>query len=259
VKPSRLLLSVSAALVLAATTTACGGDDKPAAESTPTAAVSSAAPAAFTGSVSTTAFIDNLLAAIDSQTSVHLKVDAGDAGVGDADVSYGTPGDTKIRVVGSYSTNNATMLVIYHRVVYVQQDVGGRYIAIDKNDPSYGQLLATFSDIGPHESVAGLAPGISEVVRDGTETVDGRQLLRYDVTVDPSKATGAFKAMAGTSGISQAVKFEFYTDSDNLLRRVEATITGQKTVVDLVDWDKPVSIKVPSGAEVMSPSDVSGP
>jgi hypothetical protein len=255
----RLLISAAAACAVALSCAACGGVDTNPVGDRPTAAATSPSPAAFTGSVDTTAFIDDLLAAIDSRTSVHLRVDAGDAGVGDADVSYGKPAGTTVRVVGSYSTNGASMFVISHGVVYVQQDIGGRYIRIDETNPTYGRLLATFGDVGPHESVAGLAPGITEVVRDGTGTVAGEELLRYRVTVDPSKASGTFKAMAGTSGISESVTFAFYTDSKNLLRRVETTIAGQKTVVDLIDWDKPVTIDVPSGADVMSPGDVAAP
>ncbi|MET3961106.1 hypothetical protein ABIE44_001040 [Marmoricola sp. OAE513] len=240
-RPSRRLAAIVAAglLVLPA---ACSGDDAP---------TSTKSSNALSGPVDQKAFVAGLLAAIDDETTVHLSVDAASMGSAEVDVAYGEDG-TRTLVDAEDPQRGPGMFVIADGMVFIQQEVGGKFLKMDDTDPSYGKLISTYSAISPEDSVAGLAEGISDVVADGTDTVEGTACDHYLVTVDPTLASGAFKVLAGTSGVSQSVTFDFYVDSGQLLRKIAVKINGETTTVALNDWSKPVTIKVPSGADLVS-------
>lgn len=194
------------------------------------------------------AFLRGLLTAIDAKHSVHLKI-ASPMGAGQADITYDSSG-ARTRAEGD-ANGRRTMFIIANGVVYIQQGSGGKFLVVDKNDPSYGSLLRTFNNVGPHDSVAGLGKGILSVTKSGTKKIGGATYTRYRLVVDPSKATGAFEALTGSSGISNSLVFNFYVDAHDLLRRVETTIGGQFTTVDLTGWNKPMSIAIPSGSQII--------
>jgi hypothetical protein len=201
------------------------------------------------GTVNPATFVSSLLKAVDSEDSVHLTIDAESFGSGEADVSYGH-GPTKIHVTGDLTTDGRASFVIANGVVYVEQGAGGQYTMIDKNDPAYGPLLQTFTQVGPHESIAGLGQGITSVTSEGTTSVGDETLQKFAVTANPSTATGAFRALAGTSNVAGDLMFDFYVDGDNLLRQVETDVSGEHVTVTLDDWGDPVSITVPSGEQL---------
>lgn len=242
--PSLRTTLLAATLLLLVLPAGCGGsdDDQP---PTDTVAVgASVAP------VDKNAFVTDLLAAIDAYDSVHLSVRAGTMGSGEVDLSY-PAGKTLIHVDADIARRGPSEFVIADGVVYIEQTQGGKWSVLDGDDPSYGSLLTTFTKIGPHESVAGLGRGIISVTRNGSRTVDGAELTAYRLEVDPSRATGAFKALAGTSGISEALTFDFFVDDADLLRLVEAQVGGEVTTVALTAWGEPVTIVVPSADQLV--------
>lgn len=228
------------------------GCNSESAEEPSSSAVAAPAAAALTdGPVNKAEFLADLLSAIDQYDSVHLSVRAGTTASGEVDISY--PDKTPwIHVDADTALRGPSRFVIAGGVVYIEQSQGGKWAVIDQSDPSYGALLRTFTEIGPHESVAGLGKGIISVTRDGTRRVDGAELTAYRLEVDPSRARGAFKALAGNSGISEVFSFEFLLDEDDLLHRVEVTVTGETTTVSLTDWGVPVSEVVPSGDQLIT-------
>ncbi|MCW2784019.1 MAG: hypothetical protein JWP74_536 [Marmoricola sp.] len=227
------------------------GAHQPAALDKPSGSPTSVSVTAGTQSGTTKAtFVRNLLSAIDSKTSVHITVSSGPMGSGAADISYGA-GPTTIEARGT-ENRHRTMFVVARGIVYVQQGPGGKFLMIGKNDPSYGSLLRTFTNIGPHDSVAGFGKGIVSATKDKAKNSNG--LSAYRLVVDPTKATGAFRVLMGSSGISELMTFEFYVDSGNLLRRITATVDGQHTIVNLTRWGKPVSIAVPTSSDLVTPA-----
>lgn len=243
----RALASLILPAVVLSGLTGCGSGDRD-----PSAAPSGngSAAAVTAGPLNPDVFVDDLLEAIDAESSVHLSIDAPGTGTGEADADW-SGGTTTVRVAAQADLRGEILLVIADRVVYVEQG-DGMYSVIDENDPSYGPLLENFQDIGPHDAVEGLRAGISSVVEEGLHEVAGTELRRYRVTVDPSKAQGAFKALAGSSGMSEAVDFRMYVDENNLLRRVEATLLTGSATVTLDDWSEPVAITVPRSVDLIT-------
>lgn len=238
--PRHLLVAFAAALLVV--TTGCSSDD-----SEPGTSLT---PVAEPRPVDKDAFFADLMTAIDAQESVHLDVDTPEFGSGEVDVSYGRDG-TQIQVVTDLVIAGPTMIIIADGVVYLEQSKNGKYAVVDRDDPTYGKMLSTFTEIGPHDSVAGLAAGATKVTSEGRRAVDGELLDRYVVTIDPTRSKGAFQALAGSSGIAQPLDFVLYVDGGtNLLRRVEVTSGGNLSTVSLTDWGVPVIVRVPTKSEL---------
>ena len=255
-QPSRRLAVATAATLLVLLTAGCGGDepsgsDRPA--SSP-ADATSVQPAEVTGPIEAKAFVAGLLTAIDAESTVHLTFEGVSLGSAEVDVAYGPKAtDTKIYVDAEDPQRGPAVYVIVHGAAYIQQEVGGKYLMLDRNDPTYGRLFRSYANFGPHQSVAGLGRGITSVVAEGTATVEGRTLDRYAVEADPAQATGALKALAGTTaGLArEPLMFTFYVDDRGRPARVEVKVSGERTTVDLNDWSKPVSIAVPTRAQLV--------
>ena len=246
-RTSRILLATASALLISLAAGCGGGTDGTAPASSSLAQGTSESTAPLTKE----SFVSGLLTAIDAHSTVHLSVDTGGSDTGEADVRYGG-GETLIGVEANSELRGPSRFVITKGAVFVEQTQGGMWSKIDGNDPSYGELIKTFTEIGPRDSVAGIGAGITSVFRDGKREVDGRELTVYRLEVDPTKAQGAFKALAGTSGISETVVFDFFVDSDNLLRLVETVSAGQKATVALTGWDEPVTIDLPATNQVIT-------
>lgn len=243
----RILLATACALLIALAAGCDQGSDDTAPASSTLATTTSESDAPLTKE----SFVRSLLTAIDKHSSVHLSVNTGAMGSGEADVRY-DDNSTVIGVEANSDLRGPSRFVITPGAVFVEQTQGGMWSKIDRNDPSYGELIKTYTKIGPKESVAGIGAGILSVFRDGKREVDGMELTVYRLEVDPTRATGAFNALAGTSGISQNIVFDFYVDSDNLLRLVETVVVGEKATVALTGWDEPVTIDVPAADKVIT-------
>ena len=123
---------------------------------------------------------------------------------------------------------------------------------MSKQGKLYGALLREFTDLGPRTAISGLGAGLVAVVRDGTRTADGTDLAVYRAKIDPSKATGPFHALAGTSGSAAPMSFTLVVDDKNLLRQVEVDSAGVSTVA-FTRWGEPVSIAVPTEDQLLQP------
>lgn len=251
----RVALAAAATVLLLAAS--CGDDDSsakpPAAASNLAAAAGSTVAEIPDGPVDKSAFIADLVAAVDAYTSVHLSVKAASMGTGEVDVSYGgTNAPTVASVDTEIAGRGSGRFVVTEGAVYVEQKSPGTFLKIDAADPSYGALLREFSDLGPRAAISGLGAGLISVVRDGTRTVEGIELAAYRAKIDPSKATGPFHALAGTSGIATPMSFRLYLDDENLLRLIEVDGAGTSTVA-FTRWGEPVSVAVPTEDQILKP------
>jgi hypothetical protein len=248
---NRLLPALALGALLLAPLAACGHNDETRIGADAAAGSPSSTSLPTTGPVDKDAFVSALLAAIETKHSVHLSVAAGSAGSGQVDVAY-RGNATKIKVQAVLTGGRHQLFVIANDVVYIEQGGTGKYAMIDKNDPEYGSLLSTFTEIGPKDSVAGLGAGMTSVVADGTSTVSGKVLRHYRAIVDPSRATGAFKALGSSNAGTDPMQFDLYVDKSDLLRLIEVHTGDGTTSLTLGAWGAPVTIKVPSGSQIVS-------
>jgi hypothetical protein len=225
---------------------ACGADQSPASTSSPVSAGANS-----TGQrIDPAQFINSLVSAIDKQTSVHLSVMADSMGTGQADVSYSSK-KTMTKVAAVLNPGGPRNFIVTGGAVYMLQPTSGKYLMLDKADPTYGSLIASFTQLAPSAAVAGLGNGVTAVVSDGTTVISGVRLKRFKVTADPRKATGAFKVLAGSSSAAQPMTFEFDVDGRGLLCHLSVTLSGQKSSVSLTKWGVPVRISIPRSNQLI--------
>lgn len=246
--PRRSLAALAVTGLLLAGSTACGDDKK----SSPASSASSSSPDASTSAASVgkeidvADFVKDLGAAMEAQGSVHMSIAGSSAIKLEADVLYGANPSIKLT---TEAMGQEIDFVIVDGDLYLKQGTA-KYSKIAKDDPTFGSLLGTFEDFGPRASVKSLEDGISKVVEVGPKTVDGEELLQYDVTADTSKTTGAFGQLAGAQPSSKFVTMSFFVDDTKLIRQIQVDADGQKVAMTFSDWGKPVEIKAPSGAEL---------
>jgi hypothetical protein len=242
---SRTLTALAAGALILTPLAGCGSDAKSAANSTsPTAPV-----VATSGtSVDKATFIAGIEAAMKPKKSVHLTLSAGPARELQGDMSLGGSSPL-MRVVSSFG-GGQQHIILANNKMYMQQSAGGKYVTIGKDDPTYGSLLGTVSGFSPESVVAAIGKGATRVGKVGPETIDGVQLTRYAVTVDPAKVTGGISALIGVGG--KPYEMQFLVDSDNLLHQIRLQLNGRTATLALSGWGQPVSIAAPPASQLLN-------
>jgi hypothetical protein len=241
---SRSLAAIAVGAMLLAPLAGCGGDDTKKAGSTSSGASSTA-----TAGIDKNVFIDDLVKEIDTKKYVHMNIDGGSLFKADADVDFS--GAHALIAMTATLGGGSRQMVLAGNALYMQQSPGGKYSKLGTDDPTFGSILKTFSGLGPRDTVAGMKPGITKIVDTGAASIDGVKMTRYKITADPDKTSGAFKALAGSAGGPSTIALYFYVDAQKLVHRIETEVSGQKITMQMSDWGKPVSIKVPSGDQVL--------
>lgn len=254
---SRSGAALAAGLLLLAPLAGCGSDKAksaaPGSSNSPSATPTGSGTNTDLGpgtSVDVNQFITEVTTAMKAKGTAHMVMSIGSSASAVADVNYS--GGTAMRITmttGSQKVN----VVLTGGVMYLQQTTGGKYIKIGKSDPALGSLLTQLSSIGPTASLTSMKPGIKKILDVGTETLDGTQVHRYEVTVDTAKAASAFGAAAGAVGAGQpkTITFDMYVDAEHLLRQLDVTASGQKIHMTVGDWGKPVTITAPPASQIM--------
>jgi hypothetical protein len=246
----RSVAALAAAALLLAPLAGCGGSDdkKPVAGKSSATATDTAG--AVTGkTVDKDEFLAKVVDAMKGKTSAHMKISGGSTLNADADLTFGVA-KPAIQLTANFG-GQKVQLIAADNALFIQQGAGGKFVKVGADDPTYGSLLKTFSNFGPQSSIDGIKSGVTKVVEVGTSSVGGQALTQYAVTANTSKATGAIKSLAGSAGGD--VVLRFFLDSDNLLHQIGLDLNGQKATVTFTDWDKPVTIKVPTGNQLLTP------
>jgi hypothetical protein len=157
---------------------------------------------------------------------------------------------------GAAFGGKAKMIVVKGKLYLSTKDVpDGKYVKIDpedSSDPSAAGLGAMLDELDPSKTFASFDNGLKSVKFVRTETLDGRKLDRYAVSVDTAaalKATG--KKMV--AGLPKTLVYTIWMGStDHLMYRIVFTIGGTGMTMTATDWGKPVTIKAPPASKVIT-------
>ncbi|MCW2786310.1 MAG: LppX LprAFG lipoprotein [Marmoricola sp.] len=259
----RRLVALAAGVLLLSPLTACGGSGNAkdaqapgTSTSSPTTGSSgSSTPGSTPGTaVSGTAinisdFVGQVVAAIKAKRSAHMGIKLGSSISAVADISY--VGGTAMKMAMSTGAQKLRVVLV-NGTMYLQQSAGGKYLRIDKNDPTLGSLVAQLSNIGPAASLSAMEPGIKSIVDAGGTTLDGRAVTHYVMTVDTKLAAAAFGAAANAVKPSDpaTVTYNLYLDSDKLLVEMTGTVSDQKFTMTASGWGKPVNVAAPAASDI---------
>lgn len=245
-RPSfRTVAALAAGVLLLAPLAGCGGGDKKPAAKAPTSAAAPVGTPVAKGE-----FFSQLLAAMNGKNAVHMKIDGGPTLSAEGDLAYG--GKSPLIQLTASFTGAPQQVIIAKNAMYMQQSAGGKYVKVGANDPTFGTLVASFNDFDPRSSVNGIQDGVTKVSKIGPAKVGDIDVIRYDVTADTSKLSGALKSFAGSGSTSSKITLQFLVGADQLLRQIKFESNGQPLTITFSDWGKPVTIKVPTGAQLLN-------
>jgi hypothetical protein len=219
----------------------------------------SATGSAGTGTLTRGNFVAALTAAIRQHHSAHLTMSFQGTLDASGDVSYAgsTPTMRLTMSTGPASGSSAQRMEMrfVDGTMYLQvpgMTPAGKFVAISKDDATFGPMLKQLQNFGPDGTVTMLGKGVRQFSHVGTSTIDGKSYEHYRVTVDPRAVAKDLDLPAqGTTGMPKSITEDLYLDSDNLLRRATMDVEGRRVVVDATDWGKPVHVTAPPAADVV--------
>jgi len=124
----------------------------------------------------------------------------------------------------------------------------GKYLKVDASDPDVGSL----ADSGdPTKTFKAFEKSLRNAKFVRSETIDGRKLDRYDLTVDTAATLGA-QGKTMPKGAPKTLTYSVWMDSAKLIRRMSFDLQGVKMVMNMTDYNKPVTIKAPPASKVIT-------
>jgi len=124
----------------------------------------------------------------------------------------------------------------------------GKYLKLDANDPEVGSL----ADSGdPTKTFKAFEKSLRNAKFVKTETIDGRKLDRYDLTVDTASALRA-QGKTVPKGTPKTLTYSVWMDSAKLIRRLSFDLAGVAMVMNMTDYNKPVTIKAPPASKTIT-------
>lgn len=196
------------------------GSGDPASNAAPstTATSSSAAPVAK-GDVATAQFIAALKAAGADTTTAHVSMSLSGAGQ-----SMKMDGDTRLDASNpamalKMSLSGMDLQVrVVDKKVYLKglpNQAAGRWAVFDENSTIGKQMSQAAAQSDPNRMYVMFDRGLTKVKKVGTETVDGEQMAKYDLTLD-TKALGGSTA-AGAVSLPKTVSYTAWVDSKDVV------------------------------------------
>ena len=220
-------------------------------------ATSSAAPIA-NGDVDKAKFISALKAAGADATTAHVSMSLSGAGQ-----SMTMEGDTKL------DASNPAMALkmglsgmdlqvrVVDKKIYLKglpNQTAGKWVVVDENSTIGKQMSQAAAQSDPNRMYDQFDQGLTKVTKVGTETVDGEQMAKYDLTLD-TKALGGPTA-AAASRLPKTVSYTAWVDSKNHLRKVTFALMGVTSTVTISKYGEPVDITAPAAKDVVKGSGV---
>jgi hypothetical protein len=237
------------ALVAAAALTGCGGDD----DSSDDADCGS--PEARTEHLTKETAVDALRSAAGDSITQHVRmqVDSGDQSFvmeGDGDSG---PSSFEAMDVEMDQGGRRLRMIYVDEVLYLSGPGltdEGKFIEVDPDDeadPLAAAMKPALEGTGLADSFAAWEAALVDVRFESDEVLeDGSEAEKYSFLMD-SRAALAIQRPGEPlpSGVPETLVNEVWVDSHNLVRRVEFTLDGARTVVAMSDYCEPIDVEAP--------------
>ncbi|MGC5165869.1 LppX_LprAFG lipoprotein [Luteimicrobium sp. DT211] len=261
-------LTLGAALTVTGCSTSDDGATAAKSASPAAGAASSSAPAAQAGAGAEAAaltadnFATRLTAAQHAKKSVRLSMTTSVAGQRisvDGTVDMGgskVAMDETVTMPGAMPemTVRAVDGIVYMNLGELSKN---KWVEIDPSDtsnPLASQFKGLLDGGDPTQQIAGLKDAVTSLEKSGAPTtIDGVQAQKYVVVVDTAKLGGALKSQLGTAGASlpRTVTYTYWVGDDDLVRKIEADVSGATVEMTFTHWGEPVTITAPSKSDIL--------
>lgn len=267
---TRTLAAAFAAVALAftagcgsVTDAASGGDDTSSSSSSSSKGDTSEGGSSDEGAtvLTTDNFADELSGAqVEAQTA-HMTLSAdvmGQSMEAQADVKTDAdPANSAMSMTMDVAGQSIEMVMadgaIYMKAPGTPQDKWMK-ISLDDVSAAGGEALAEMrNSMDPAQAIKNLKDALKTVKDTGeTETLDGVEAKRYDVTLDTAKIAD----MAGqdAASIPDEITYQYWVGPDNLPRKVVVDLAGMPMEMTFTKWGEDVDIAAPPADEVVDGS-----
>jgi hypothetical protein len=259
--------AVAATLPLVLGVAACGGGQKQAATdlpaATPSATVSTttAAPPAAAqpaAHLSTASFLPAMKTGMAGKNSVrvNMRMVAGGEVMTVTGVQTMKPVAMQIDLNGAAFGGRMKMILVKDTLYLSMKGIpAGKFVKVDTKDsadPMAASLGSVLKEVDPSKTFGAFDSGLKNAKYIRTETVDGRKVDRYEVTVDMAAALKA-KGQKVTAGMPKTLVYTVWMGSaDHLTYTVAFELAGVSMTMNASDWGKPVTIKAPPASKIVS-------
>lgn len=239
------------------TTSAPSTSSTPSTSDTPSSSAtssSSTADASAAGSGDKAAFISALKAGSADATSAHVSATMSVSGQaitieGDSKIDGSNPASQMKMGMGSMNLQ----LLLIDKKVYVKglpNEAAGKWALFDESSTFGKQMAASAGSADPTKIYDQFEKGLTSAKKVGTETVEGEQMTKYQLAVDPSKVAGA-AAAAAAGKLPASLDYLAWLDGKGHLRKVTVDVMGTKLIINMSKYGEPVEIKAPPASEVV--------
>jgi hypothetical protein len=259
----RAAIAAAAAVPLAFGLTACGGSQptgyKPSAPSfTPVGPISSAAPrqVARGTQLDTASFMPAMKKGMVGKNTARLtmRLVAGRQTTTMAGVLSVDPPAALLDLSGA-EFGGRTKLILVDDVVYLSTPElpAGKYVEIDANsdDPLAQSVGEVLESMDPTKIYDAFDAGLRNAEYITTETLGGRKVDRYAVTVDVAAALKA-QGEQVPAGMPKDLVYTIWMGStDHLMYKVSFDMQGVSAEMTATDWGKPVTVEPPAASDIV--------
>lgn len=255
VAPAVLLASGCGSATSTTATPAAGTSlpASPAAAPSTTATPSALVPAA-NGDLDKAEFIKALKAASAGVTTAHVSMSLSGAGQamkldGDAKLDRSNP---SMSLQMGLSGMKLQMRVVDKRVYLkgLPNQAAGKWAVFDATSAIGKQLSQAAAQSDPNRMYDLFDKSLATVKKVGTESVDGEQLTKYDLTLDTKAMAGPATA-AGAASLPKTVSYSAWIDSKDHLRKVTFALKGITSTITISKYGEPVDITAPPATDVV--------
>ncbi|MFF0339470.1 hypothetical protein [Kribbella sp. NPDC004875] len=155
-----------------------------------------------------------------------------------------------VRATGAALGGQQAHILLVGKTLYVSApgfSPTGKYKKVGGADARQVRSLVDSGD--PTKLFSSFSSALVGVRYTGTQTIAGKKLERYVVTVDTAKALKA-TGTAVPAGAPETVSYELLLDAQHLVRQVRFEDLGISMKLSMTDYNKPVHITAPPASKI---------
>jgi hypothetical protein len=122
----------------------------------------------------------------------------------------------------------------------------GKWARFDKDSEVAKTMLESASAADPNAMFEDFEKVVTAVKHIGPETVDGEEMQKYELTMDPKAAGDAEGA-----NLPDEMTYLVWLDGKDRMRKVTFDLQGIKADIRMDKYDEPVNIKAPAASDVV--------
>jgi hypothetical protein len=147
-------------------------------------------------------------------------------------------------------------IILVNDFAYVQMPglaPTGKYLKLDAkfSDPAVASFGSMLDSADPTKTFKAFGLALRNVRFVRSETIDGRKLDRYAVTVDTATALRA-QGKSLPAGAPKTLDYTLWMGTDHLVHRMSFDLAGVSMLMTMTQFNKPVSIKAPPARSIVT-------